>query len=150
MCIDDPLATVSAIGGSESGAEDESHFAHKGAFKRGRADPTLGNLEAEINAVEPRILAPPRNGYAEQVIEFAGVAVLDRERAPADPRHVITTVVTRRAGAQDGCPGSLAGDNALRRPSDVFVLTAAEWRAPEGTALYREVVMQGIRFYLLS
>ena len=79
-----------------------------------------------------------------------GVAVLDRERVPADRRHVITAVVTGRAGVQDGCPGSLAGDDALRRPSDVFVLTAAEWRAPEGTALYREVVMHGIRFHLPS
>lgn len=31
-----------------------------------------GNLEVEIDTVEPRILAPPRKGYAEQVIEFAG------------------------------------------------------------------------------
>ena len=30
-----------------------------------------GNLEVEIDAVEPRILAPPKKGYAEQVIEFA-------------------------------------------------------------------------------
>jgi hypothetical protein len=80
-----------------------------------------------------------------------GVAVLDRERVPADLRHVITTVVTclppvtRRAGR---LAPRLA--NALRRPSDVFVLTAAEWRAPEGTALYREVVMHGIRFRLPS
>ena len=46
--------------------------------------------------------------------------------------------------------GSLAGDNALRRLSNVFVLMAAEWRAPEGTALYREVVMHSIRFHLPS
>jgi len=32
----------------------------------------------------------------------------------------------------------------------VAVLTAAEWRAAEGTALYREVVMHGIRFHLPS
>ena len=44
----------------------------------------------------------------------------------------------------------VTGDNALRRPSDVAVLTAAEWRAAEGTALYREVVMHGIRFHLPS
>jgi hypothetical protein len=30
-----------------------------------------GNLEVEIDAVEPRILAPPKKGYADQVIEFA-------------------------------------------------------------------------------
>ena len=30
-----------------------------------------GNLEVEIDAVEPRILAPPKKGYAEQVVEFA-------------------------------------------------------------------------------
>jgi hypothetical protein len=29
------------------------------------------NLEVEIDAVEQRILAPPKKGYAEQVIEFA-------------------------------------------------------------------------------
>lgn len=30
-----------------------------------------GNLEVEIDAVEPRILTPPKKGYADQVIEFA-------------------------------------------------------------------------------
>lgn len=73
------------------------------------------------------------------------------ESAGPDLRHMITTVVTRRAGVQEGCPsGHWRGDNALRLPSDVFVLTVAEWRAPEGAALYREMVMQGIRFYLPS
>lgn len=35
-------------------------------------------------------------------------------------------------------------------PSDVFDLTAAEWRTPEGTILPPETVMQGIRGYLPS
>ena len=46
--------------------------------------------------------------------------------------------------------GSLARDNAVCPVTDVLVLTAAEWRAPEGTALYRKVVMHGIRFRLPS
>jgi hypothetical protein len=46
--------------------------------------------------------------------------------------------------------GSPARDNALRRSSGVLVLTAAKWRVPEGTVLYREVVMHGIRFHLPS
>jgi hypothetical protein len=29
----------------------------------------------------------------------------------------------------------------------VLVLTAAEWKAREGTALHREVVMRGIQLY---
>jgi hypothetical protein len=110
-----------------------------------------GNLEVEIDAVEPRILAPPKRDMPSKSSSSVGFAVLDRERVPADLRHVITTGCYSASRGARGLPfGSLAGDNALRRPSDVFVLTAAEWRAPEGTALYREVVMHGIRFRLPS
>jgi hypothetical protein len=35
----------------------------------------------------------------------------------------------------------------LGRPTDVLVLTAAEWKAREGTALHREVVARGIQLY---
>lgn len=108
------------------------------------------SIEGEIDAVEPRILASPKKDMPNKSSSSPGVAVLDRERAPADLRHVITTVVTRRAGCERAAFGSLAGDNALRRLSDVFFLTAAEWRAPEGAALSREVVMHGIRFHLPS
>jgi hypothetical protein len=73
----------------------------------------------------------------------SGVAVLDRMLA--DLRHVITALVARRAGMRKvwrfGSPGP--GD-ALRRPTDILVLTAAEGRAPEGTAVYRGVVMHEI------
>ena len=63
---------------------------------------------------------------------------------------VITALVARRAGVREvWLFGSLARRNALRRPMGVL-LRAAEWRAPEGTALYREVVMHGIRFHLPS
>jgi hypothetical protein len=80
-----------------------------------------------------------------------GFAVLARERVPADLRHVLTTGCYSASRGARGLPfGSLAGDNALRRPSDVAVLTAAEWRASEDTTLYREVVMHGIRFHLPS
>ena len=40
--------------------------------------------------------------------------------------------------------GSLARGNALRRPTDVVVLTAGEWRALDGTAVSSAVVMHGI------
>ncbi len=67
---------------------------------------------------------------------------------PADLRHVIMALVARRAGVREGwCFGSLARGKALRRPTDVRVLTAAEWRAPDGTAVARGVVMHGIQLH---
>jgi hypothetical protein len=70
---------------------------------------------------------------------------------PADLRHVITTVVTRRARVREGCPSGHWRETMpfACLPTCLF-LTAAEWRAPEGTALYREVVMRGIGCYLPS
>ncbi len=65
---------------------------------------------------------------------------------PADLRHVLTALVARRAGVREvWLFGSLARGNALCRLTDVLVLTAAEWRAPDGTAVSRGVVMHGIQ-----
>ena len=44
----------------------------------------------------------------------SGVAVLDRERVPAELRHVITTVVTQRAGVREGYPSG-------QHPSPAFL-----------------------------
>jgi hypothetical protein len=78
----------------------------------------------------------------------SGAAVLDRERVLADLRHVLTALVARRDGVRVGWRfGSLARGNALRRPTDVLVLTAAEWRAPDGTAVSSRVVMHGIQLH---
>jgi hypothetical protein len=56
----------------------------------------------------------------------SGAAVLDRERVLATLRHVLTALVARRAGVRVGwCFRSLAHGNALRRPTDVLVLTSS-------------------------
>ena len=55
----------------------------------------------------PRILAPPKKGYAEQVIEFVRRAVLDREHVPAT-----CDTCSRRSWL--GMPGRGAGGLALR------------------------------------
>jgi len=78
----------------------------------------------------------------------SGAAVLDREGVLADLRHVLAALVARRAGVREGWRfGSLARGNALRRPTDVLVLTAAEWRALDGTAVSSGVVMHGIQLH---
>jgi hypothetical protein len=81
----------------------------------------------------------------------SGAAVLDRERVPADLRHMITALVAGRAGVRESWRfGSLAHGNAFRQPADELVLTAAEWGAPDDPAVSREVVMHGIQFHLPS
>ena len=50
----------------------------------------------------------------------------------------------------DRSPEFLLSLEGLGRPTDVLVLTAAEWKARDGTALHREVVAHGIQLYPLS
>jgi hypothetical protein len=70
------------------------------------------------------------------------------EQAPADLRQVIMALVARRAGGREGWRfASLARGSPLRQPTDGLVLTAAEWRAPDGAAVSREVVMHGIQLH---
>ncbi|HYB42919.1 MAG TPA: nucleotidyltransferase domain-containing protein [Candidatus Methylomirabilis sp.] len=47
----------------------------------------------------------------------------------------------------DRAPEFLFSLEGLGRPADVLVLTDAEWKAREGSALHREVVTRGIRLH---
>ena len=84
----------------------------------------------------------------------SGVVFLDRGRVLADVANAVATLVARRAGVDedarrpmDRIPEFLLLLQGVDRPVDALVLTAAEWKAREGTALHREVVGHGIRVH---
>lgn len=119
---------------------------------RGRQVAKLGDASTWVALPRsPRILAPPKKDMPSKSSSSSG--------APFLTESTCLRPATRAHGARSACRGGvrevwlfglLARDNAVCPLTDVLVLTATEWRAPEGTALYREVVMHGIRFHLPS
>ena len=57
--------------GPSTRADDAGELARGGVGELSIGQSGNLDLEVEIDAVEPRILASPKKGYAEQVIEFA-------------------------------------------------------------------------------
>jgi len=71
-------------------------------------------------------------------------------RGDATPRSdadLLIVVDEDRRRPMDRVPEFLLLLEGIGRPTDVLVLTAAEWSAREGTALHREVTRRGIRLY---
>jgi hypothetical protein len=72
--------------------------------------------------------------------------------APEFARRAVET--TRQRGVDedprrpvDRVPEFLLLLQGVGRPTDVLVLTTAEWTAREGTALHREVVSRGVQLH---
>jgi predicted nucleotidyltransferase len=71
-------------------------------------------------------------------------------RGNATPRSDADLLIVLDRDARrpmDRTPEFLVLLEGLGRPTDVRVLTAAEWKARDGTALHREVVTRGIRLH---
>ena len=91
-----------------------------------------------------RRLAVERPGVLE-VWLFGSLA-----RGDATPRSDADLLIVVDQDARrpmDRIPEFLLLLEGLGRPTDVLVLTVAEWKAREGTAFHREVVMRGIQLY---
>ncbi len=103
-----------------------------------------------------RAVADLRRAVTALVARRAGVREVwlfgSLARGNATPRSdadllIVVDQDTRRP--MDRIPEFLLLLQGLGRPVDALVLTAAEWKAREGTALHREVVTRGIRLHPL-
>ena len=101
-----------------------------------------------------RVLAELRYAVTALVARRAGVREVwlfgSLARGNATPRSDADLLIVVDQDARrpmDRIPEFLLLLEGLGRPTDVLVLTAAEWKAREGTALQREVVMRGIQLY---
>ena len=91
-----------------------------------------------------RTLAASRPGVRE-VWLFGSLA-----RGDATPRSDADLVIVLDEDSRrpmDRIPEFLLLLQGVGRPTDVLVLTAAEWKAREGTGLYREVLGRGIQLH---
>jgi predicted nucleotidyltransferase len=98
-----------------------------------------------------RALADVRRAVAALVARRAGVRGVwlfgSLARGTATPRSDVDLLIVVEDDARrpmDRIPEFLSLLEGVGRPTDVLVLTAAEWTAQEGTALHREVVRRGI------
>ena len=101
-----------------------------------------------------RALADVRSAVATLVARRAGVREVwlfgSLARGDATPRSdadLLIVVDEDERRPMDRIPEFLLLLEGVGRPTDVIVLTAAEWKAREGTALHREVVGHGIRLH---
>lgn len=99
-------------------------------------------------------LADVRRAITALVARRAGVREVwlfgSLARGDATPRSdadLLIVVDQDERRPMDRSPEFLLLLEGLGRPTDVVVLTAAEWKAREGTALRREVVTRGIQLY---
>ncbi len=104
-----------------------------------------------------RVLADVRHAVTTRVARRAGVREAwlfgSLARGSATPRSDADLLIVVDQDARrpmDRIPEFLLLLEGLGRPIDVLVLTAAEWKAREGTALHREVLMRGIQLYPAS
>ena len=104
-----------------------------------------------------RVLADVRHAVTALAARRAGVREAwlfgSLARGNATPRSDVDLLIVLDQDARrpmDRIPEFLLLLEDLGRPTDVLVLTAAEWKAREGTALHREVVARGIQLYPLS
>ena len=104
-----------------------------------------------------RVLADVRRAVTALVAGRAGVREVrlfgSLARGNATPRSDADLLIVLDQDARrpmDRIPEFLLLLEDLGRPTDVLVLTAAEWKAREGTALHREVVARGIQLYTPS
>jgi len=101
-----------------------------------------------------RALAEVRRAVATLVAQRAGVREAwlfgSLARGNATPRSdadLLFVVDEDARRPMDRIPEFLRLLQGVGRPTDVLVLTVAEWAAREGTALRREVVGRGIRLH---
>ena len=101
-----------------------------------------------------RVLAELRHAVSALVAQRAGVREAwlfgSLARGTATPRSDADLMIVVDQDARrpmDRIPEFLLLLEGLGRPTDVLVLTAAEWMAREGTGLHREVVVRGIQLY---
>ena len=101
-----------------------------------------------------RVLADVRGAATTLVARRVGVHEVwlfgSLARGNSTPRSDVDLLIVVDQDARrpmDRIPEFLLLLEGLGRPSDVLVLTAAEWKARDGTALHREVVMRGIQLY---
>ena len=101
-----------------------------------------------------RALADVRSAVAALVARCAGVREVwlfgSLARGDATPRSAADLLIVVDKDARrpmDRIPEFLRLLEGVGRPTDVIVLTAAEWKAREGTALHREVVGRGMRLH---
>ncbi|HXJ83362.1 MAG TPA: nucleotidyltransferase domain-containing protein [Candidatus Methylomirabilis sp.] len=74
-------------------------------------------------------------------------------RGDATPRSdadLLIVLDEDRRRPMDRIPEFLLLLQGAGRPTDVLVLTAAEWEAREGTGLHREVIGRGIKLHPAS
>lgn len=86
-----------------------------------------------------------KRGGVREVWLFGSLA-----RGTATPRSdadVLFVVDEDARRPMDRIPEFLLLLEGIGRPTDVLVLTAAEWRAREGSALHREVVTHGMKLH---
>jgi len=101
-----------------------------------------------------RAVAEVRRAVADLVARRAGVREVwlfgSLARGNATPRSDADLLVVLDQDARrpmDRIPEFLLLLEGLGRPTDVVVLTAAEWAAREGTGWHREVIARGIRLH---
>jgi len=105
----------------------------------------------------PRALAEVRRAVAGLVERRAGVrevwlfeSLAHGEATPRSDADLLIVVDHDTRRQMDRIPEFLLLLEGLGRPTDVIVLTATEWAARAGTALYREVTTRGIQLYAAS
>ena len=101
-----------------------------------------------------RAIAEVRGAVADLVARRAGVREVwlfgSLARGNATPRSDADLLIVLDQDARrpmDRIPEFLLLLAGLGRPTDVVVLTAAEWAAREGTCWHREVITRGIRLH---
>lgn len=101
-----------------------------------------------------RVLADVRRAVTALVARRAGVREVwlfgSLARGNATPRSDADLLIVVDQDARrpmDRIPEFLLMLEGLGWPTDVLVLTAAEWKAREGTALHGEVLVRGIQLH---
>src|SRR5262245_66696927 len=104
-----------------------------------------------------RVLAEIRRTVAAMAARRPGVREVwlfgSLARGDATPRSDADLLVVLDEDARrplDRIPEFLLLLQEVGRPTDVLVLTAAEWKAREGTALHREIVDRGMKLHPTS
>ena len=101
-----------------------------------------------------RVLADVRRAVTALIARRAGVREVwlfgSLARGNATPRSdadLLIVVDEDPRRPMDRIPEFLLLLQGVGRPTDVLILTTAEWKAREGTALHREVVSRGVQLH---